>query len=303
MAWMKIDEKVREHPKLIEAVRKAGGSAGWFWLCGLAYSRSQSTDGFLSYGILSVIAPGMKAWKKFPQVLVDHNLWTRVEGGYQIRDYFDWNPSKAELAKAKADDAARKAAARAAQRGESPDGHETDSSDVSERTPPKSPVPRADAGASSPSSLPLESDLRSSERGPGETTIVNTLTVPSRDSVVSRAAALGLVRPGQWERQHASHAFRGDFCGWLCLPQSLVDGFVQRAVAAGFEHTAATANVRMWALGVRDRYLKSGHIPGEADIFVFWRNEWTTSHGSNTPTRSAAATDPLAGVREAERRG
>lgn len=129
------------------------------------------------------------------------------------------------------------------------------------------------------------------EGGPGETPpkpVTATVRVgPARESVADRAAALGLVKPGAWDRQHASHAFRGYFCGWVCLPQSVVDGFVGRATGAGADHTEALAGVHAWALSVKARWATSGQIPGE-DIFGFWRNEWTREHGTNKP----AATRP-----------
>ena len=114
MAWLKIDEKVRTHPKMVPLIRTAGGAAGWFWLCGLAYAREHSTDGFLADAILPDIAPGLKAWKPIPAALVGARLWERVEGGYQIRDYHEWNPSRAEIDEGRQEERERKAAARAA---------------------------------------------------------------------------------------------------------------------------------------------------------------------------------------------
>lgn len=137
------------------------------------------------------------------------------------------------------------------------------------------------------------------EESPRETTAV---LVPPRESVASRASAFGIVQPGAWDRQHASHAFRGDFCGWLCLPESVVTGFAGRAMGAGQSEATARESVRAWALSVKARWLATGTIPGD-DIFEFWRNEWKATHGSNKPATSLAFADPLAGLREAERRG
>jgi hypothetical protein len=300
VAWLKIDEKIRSHRKLVEAVKAAGGDAGWFWLCGLAYAREQSTDGFLADSILDTVAPGLKGWKKAPAALVAANLWARVEGGYQIRDYFDWNPSRADLARAQQEDRDRKAAARKAAKGDRPDGHIEARPEMSKRTHQPSPYACADAGAFSPSSLPLDSGSSGSlEESPRETTPV---VVAARESVASRAAALGIPRPGPWERQHASHAFRGDFCGWVCLPESVVTGFAGRAIGAGQSEAVARESVLAWALATKTRWIASGQIPGD-DIFEFWRNEWKATHGTNRPATSLAFTDPLAGVREAERRG
>ena len=55
-------------------------------------------------------------------------------------------------------------------------------------------------------------------------------------------------------------------------------------------------------LGVKDAY--AGRVVAEGDVFKFWRNEWTATHGGNRPAagQSLAFADPLAGVKELERR-
>ena len=126
--------------------------------------------------------------------------------------------------------------------------------------------------------------------------------VATRESVADRAGALGLVRPGPWEKIHATHAFRGDFCGWVCLPESVVAGCAGRIITGRVSETDAREKVLAWALAVKARWIASGHVPGD-DIFAFWRHEWAATHGSNKPVTSPALADPMAGVREAERRG
>lgn len=123
------------------------------------------------------------------------------------------------------------------------------------------------------------------EGGPGET------AAPSRrDSVADRARAVGIVSPGQWDRQHGSHAHRADFCGWVCLPQAVHSEFVNRVVGAGSSLAEAEASVHAWELDVKARW--AGQIPGE-DSFKFWRAEWAATH----PARRASATPaPGAGL-------
>ena len=126
----------------------------------------------------------------------------------------------------------------------------------------------------------------SSEGGAGE-----TVPRPPRSTVASRASALGLVSAGAWDRQHASHALRGDLCDWVCLPQAVHDECVNRLTAAGESQAHAQAHVRAWALDVKARWLATGEIPGE-DAFRFWRLEWAATHGS----RRAAGPAPAAGL-------
>jgi len=125
-----------------------------------------------------------------------------------------------------------------------------------------------------------------------------------RSSVASRASALGIVSPLDWHRQHGKHAWGDDFCMWVCLPESLVVEFAGRSGGGPGSPQDATvrAAIREWALGVKARWTSSGQIPGDS-VFDFWRHEWRATHGSNKPSASPAFADPLAGLREAERRG
>lgn len=148
------------------------------------------------------------------------------------------------------------------------------------------PEPPANANASANANA--DPVLVLSEGGPGETAPRRA----SRQSVTDRAAALGIVQPGSWQRQHASHALRADLCDWVCLPEAVHAECVKRLTGAGTPLTDALAAVLAWALDVRARWQASGEIPGD-DNFVFWRNEWQRTHGSN---RVSSAPKPGAGL-------
>jgi hypothetical protein len=135
-----------------------------------------------------------------------------------------------------------------------------------------------------PATAGAAADVR--EGGAGEAAPVP----PSRVGVVARAAALGIVPPGVWERQHGTHALRADLCDWVCLPASVHDEWLRRLVAAGATPEDATRDIRTWALDVRAQW--SGRVPGD-DIFAFWRHEWAKTHGSNRPS---SAPKPGAGL-------
>lgn len=282
MAWLKIDDRVRTHPKIVQA----GPVAAWLWFCGICYCREHLTDGLIADKMLPTLVPGMASTKRAVAALVEAGLWHRAERGYVVHDFLDWNPSRAAVEAQRASDRERKGG-----------GSRPDSDRIPAGTPMDSSRTRdAHTGLGSPLAPALVSNL---EGGPGETAPAVVVHV---GTVASRGAALGLVRPGVWDRQHASHAYRGDFCGWVCLPQAIVDGCIARAVGAGSTPQAASEAVFAWALSVKARWIASGEIPGD-DIFAFWRNEWQRTHGSNKPTSAPAFADPLAGLREAERRG
>lgn len=100
MAWARIDDKFLDNPK----VRKAGKEATYLYLSGLVYSSSQLTEGFISDEALGLVA--FKGFIRNEQThadkLVECGLWDRVDGGYQIHDYLEYNPTKEEIEQARA---------------------------------------------------------------------------------------------------------------------------------------------------------------------------------------------------------
>lgn len=99
MAWARIDDKFLDNPK----VRKAGKEATYLYVSGLVYSSSQLTEGFVSDDALGLVA--YKGFIKNEQThaatLVECGLWDRVEGGWQIHDYLEYNPTKQQIEQAR----------------------------------------------------------------------------------------------------------------------------------------------------------------------------------------------------------
>jgi 5-methylcytosine-specific restriction endonuclease McrA len=95
MPWLKVDDRVRTHPKVV----MAGPDAAWFWFCGICYCREHLTDGFIPKMMLASLVPGVgpSAAKRHAATLVRVNLWHNAEGGYQVHDFLDWNPSRADI--------------------------------------------------------------------------------------------------------------------------------------------------------------------------------------------------------------
>lgn len=104
MAWARIDDKFLDNQK----VRMAGKEPTYLYISGLIYSSSQITEGFISDDVLGLVAYKgfIKNEKSHAKKLVECGLWDRVEGGYQIHDYLEYNPTKAEIEQARAKKAA-----------------------------------------------------------------------------------------------------------------------------------------------------------------------------------------------------
>ena len=99
MSWVKLDDQFTDHPKLAAV----GPVAGWVYVSGLCYAARYLTDGFVPETIALRFAGSS------PEILanlVECSLLDRVNGGYQIHDFLDYNPPaskvKAEREAAKA---------------------------------------------------------------------------------------------------------------------------------------------------------------------------------------------------------
>jgi len=104
MAWARIDDKFLDNPK----VRKAGKEATYLYVSGLVYSSNQLTEGYISDEALGLVAYKgfIKNERTHAATLVECELWDRIEGGYQIHDYLEYNPTKEQIEEARAKKAA-----------------------------------------------------------------------------------------------------------------------------------------------------------------------------------------------------
>ena len=104
MAWVKIDDNIFNHPKMVAA----GHLGQHLQIRALAYCNQYLTDGFIcadalhmSIGLHTVDLGDGKPRKVDMMAvvarLVKVGVWDRVEGGYMIHDYFDYQPSRASL--------------------------------------------------------------------------------------------------------------------------------------------------------------------------------------------------------------
>lgn len=88
MPWFKVDDSFHSHPKTLRAGTAA---AGLYVRCG-SYSAQHLTDGFIPFEVATQY--GSTEWA---QKLVVVDYWRVVEGGYQMPDYLDYNPSKEQV--------------------------------------------------------------------------------------------------------------------------------------------------------------------------------------------------------------
>jgi len=109
MSWVKVDDGLYMHPKVLAA----GVPAMGLWVRCLAYAAAHMTDGFVpsdaAYGVVS-------RRSSLPDELVRAGLWRRDDAlnGWWIHDYLTYNRSRAQLVSER--DAKKKAGELSAER-------------------------------------------------------------------------------------------------------------------------------------------------------------------------------------------
>lgn len=138
MAWVKLDDAMPHHPKIVAA----GPQAFALDVAAICYSNRFATDGFIAESALKTILPGTRNAPKLAAKLVDVGRWKRVEGGWIVHDIGDYQPSAAdqkELSRKRA------AAGRKGGKRSRPGEANTEANASSE---PPEPPPKQEASAS-----------------------------------------------------------------------------------------------------------------------------------------------------------
>lgn len=101
MSWVRLDDGVYDHPKLLALPR----GTRWVWVAGLAYSSRYRQDGLLPAGALR----HLEGTVRDAGALVAAGLWLPEGRGWRIHDYSDYQPVNGELSR-KRSEAGRKGA-------------------------------------------------------------------------------------------------------------------------------------------------------------------------------------------------
>lgn len=90
MSWARIDDRLRDHPKVMHLGKLRYAAMG-VWLDALCYASEHLTDGRLPGGLVDLYPP------QLVQALVEVGLWKRVDGALVIHDYLAFNPSREKV--------------------------------------------------------------------------------------------------------------------------------------------------------------------------------------------------------------
>lgn len=107
MAWVRLDDSMPHHPKVIAA----GPQAFALDVAAIAYSNRYGLDGVIDVRSLCHVLPSLRSPSRVADKLVEVGRWERIEGGYRIHDYHEYQPTAAETRAKREDVSAKRAAA------------------------------------------------------------------------------------------------------------------------------------------------------------------------------------------------
>jgi len=95
MGWVKLDDDLLDHPKMLAAIAKSDEGVVHFWVKGTQYARKHLTDGRLPSEALPTFTR-KRDHMAYVDALVSAGLWDRADGGaYLIHDYLEFYESRA----------------------------------------------------------------------------------------------------------------------------------------------------------------------------------------------------------------
>lgn len=273
--FLKILCDISKQAKFIDA----GPIAGWLWLAGLGHCRLSSTDGFIHRDLVSGLVPGLKGAQKHAEALVRVGLWHVVPSGYQVNDYLEMNPSKAELAEMARIAADRKREYRARlESGDVPPLSQWDKKSQDTGTP-YAGAGRAGTPAPSPSPSGTGSEVLNLEESARETTPV---ALAHTRPVRSFTRFNGLMSGHPRCLPAASLACeRG-----VCVPPQVWQQWVAQLGGQTLEADAVIRLVVHSELASLNAE-RGPQSPIGDDPFALWRAAWAAHHGSAAQAKPA----------------
>src|SRR5215831_3604523 len=96
MAWVRIDDDLFSHPKILHAWRDCPAAIG-LWPLSLAWAGRHLTDGRVSADFVYGLIPNRRQRDRATSALVDAELWVPNGTGWQIHDWADYNESRERI--------------------------------------------------------------------------------------------------------------------------------------------------------------------------------------------------------------
>lgn len=93
MPWFKVDDSFATHPKVV----RAGNAAIGLWVRAGTWAAAQLTDGHIPNDMIPVLGGKPADVHK----LTSLGLWDRTDDGYQFHDWSDYQPTSADVKRAR----------------------------------------------------------------------------------------------------------------------------------------------------------------------------------------------------------
>lgn len=195
MGWLKVDDKMPRNPKIL-----AGDiETAWYYACALTHAAEQLTDGFIARSAVPLVAPHITDPCSVAERCADLELFRRLDDGYLIPDYLEFNPSRESVVQKRAEDAERQRKKR--ERDASREESQRDTAETSGVSPdvPSRPVP-------SPTTSPHHPPTGSTELVDNVTTRVVEQRFEAQRSVRNPSAWKRTARQNLTAEEHAEIA-------------------------------------------------------------------------------------------------
>jgi hypothetical protein len=154
MSWVRLDDGFADHPKVSELDDRAFRIHIW----ALWYSARHLTDGFIAHEALAgcPLVSRRYTLDRAQASLIGARLWKRRKRGIQIRDFLEFNPSRAQVLDKRQQNADRQARYR--ERHKQPRNASRNASRAEGVTHTPTPPQKAGNGTAPLGSVPLPLD-------------------------------------------------------------------------------------------------------------------------------------------------
>lgn len=96
MSWARLDDRFHGNAKVMQAWHSHPAAVGLYVL-GITYCAQHETDGLVHEWFVASLVPLKRERAKLTSCLEGARLWARVDGGWSIPDFLEYNHSKADL--------------------------------------------------------------------------------------------------------------------------------------------------------------------------------------------------------------
>lgn len=260
--------------------------AAWrMWGMGLIYCQKNLTDGFIDERALTLWGIKAKDPRRVATELCQEQvkgrapLWARVEGGFEVHDYLQWNDSKEDILKARADGKERIRKFREREKDER-DRLLQIAAQVGERTPARNALPNA------------FEDAHDVVRGSGDLKEEKGVARFPAGRQTSGAMA------GALPREHLKHA-ACDPTFSLCVPEAVHAKLLSKlAPKHGGDRAAAAAALQAWYPTVWASLPEAFVM---RDEFKFWQGQFDAAFASPDPGAGRRPNEPKSTVPGADK--